>query len=96
MNTLGWWCLSGPSLLEALRRAHGGEDPDLVFTEMYANSDIETEPNRPADSVPALARAIGPVLKQLYPQNPDIVLGREARAIAEAIAPVVTQLDDEA
>lgn len=42
-------------------------------------------PNTNAD----LARAIGPVLKSLYPQNPDVVLGREARAIADAIAPLV-------
>lgn len=41
-----------------------------------------------------LARAIGPVLKRLYPQNPDVVLGREARAIAEAIAPVVMGIVD--
>lgn len=32
-----------------------------------------------------LARTLGPVLKRLYPQNPDVVIGREARAIAEAI-----------
>lgn len=36
-----------------------------------------------------LARAIGPVLKRLYPHNPDIVLGREARFIADALLPLI-------
>lgn len=32
---------------------------------------------------------IAPVLKRLYPQNPDIVLGREARIIADALLPLI-------
>lgn len=28
---------------------------------------------------------IARVLKQLYPQNPDVVLGREARVITDAL-----------
>lgn len=40
--SLGWWTISGDDLLEALRRAHVGEDPDLVYAEMYANSEVET------------------------------------------------------
>lgn len=38
---LGWWALSGDSLLELLRRAHAGEDPDLLYAEEYANSEHE-------------------------------------------------------
>lgn len=42
---LGWWTISGEELLAALARAHGGEDPNLVYAELYANSDVE----RPTD-----------------------------------------------
>lgn len=38
---LGWWSLSGESLMDMLRRCHEGEDPDLVYAEMYANSEHE-------------------------------------------------------
>jgi hypothetical protein len=33
-----WWTISGDALLELLRRAHDGEDPDLVYAEEYANA----------------------------------------------------------
>lgn len=39
--TLGWWAISGELLLDLLRRAHAGEDPDLLYVEAYANSDHE-------------------------------------------------------
>lgn len=42
---LGWWVVSGGNLLSMLRRAHDGEDPDLIYAEEYANSDHE----RPSD-----------------------------------------------
>ena len=42
---MGWWVVSGENLLDMLRRAHGGEDPDLIYAEEYANSEHE----RPAD-----------------------------------------------
>lgn len=38
---LGWHVISGEQLLETLRRAHNGEDPDLLMTELYANADHE-------------------------------------------------------
>lgn len=38
---LGWWAISGEALLDMLRRAHAGEDPDMVYVEEYANSDRE-------------------------------------------------------
>lgn len=37
---LGWWTISGEALLDLLRRAHLGEDPDLMYAEEYANSEI--------------------------------------------------------
>ncbi len=38
---LGWWTIHGSEILAALRRAHDGDDPDVVYAEMYANSDHE-------------------------------------------------------
>lgn len=40
IRPLGWWTISGADLLDALRRAHHGADPDIVYAEMYANSDV--------------------------------------------------------
>lgn len=40
-DRLGWWAIAGSDLLAMLRRAAGGEDPDLVYAEAYANSDHE-------------------------------------------------------
>lgn len=42
MTDLGWWAISGDAILTALRRAHAGEDPDIVYAELYANSVQET------------------------------------------------------
>jgi len=36
-----WWAISGDALLDALRRCANGEDPDLVYAELYANSGQE-------------------------------------------------------
>lgn len=41
-DPMGWWTISGSELLAALRRAHNGDDPDIVYAELYANSDHET------------------------------------------------------
>lgn len=41
MSDLGWWAISGDAFLDALRKAHAGEDPDLLYAEHYANSDHE-------------------------------------------------------
>ena len=41
MSDLGYWALSGSDFLKALHRAHGGEDPDVIYAEYYANSDHE-------------------------------------------------------
>lgn len=40
-DTLGWWTIAGSELLAALRRAHAGEPPDLVYAELYANSEVD-------------------------------------------------------
>lgn len=41
-STMGWWTISGESLMEMLREVHSGGDPDLVYAEHYANSQITT------------------------------------------------------
>lgn len=38
---LGWWCISGEVVLAALRRCAAGENPDIVYAELYAGSDHE-------------------------------------------------------
>lgn len=38
---MGWWVISGESLLDMLKRVHEGEDPDLVYAEFYANCEVE-------------------------------------------------------
>lgn len=41
MTELGWWAISGETLLDALRAVADGADPDLIYAELYANADIE-------------------------------------------------------
>lgn len=36
-----WWALGGGALRSMLIRAHAGESPDLLYMELYANSDHE-------------------------------------------------------
>lgn len=43
---LGWWVIAGDVLLDGLRRVAAGEDPDLVYAELYANAEVE----RPGDA----------------------------------------------
>lgn len=43
-----WWTISEHSLLEALRRVAAGEDPDLVYADMYVNSEHEYPGGRDA------------------------------------------------
>lgn len=38
----GWWTLSGDDFLAAMKRAHAGEDPEMIYAEYYANSVIES------------------------------------------------------
>lgn len=37
----GWIVLSAEAFRTFMRRAAEGEDPDLLYAEFYANSDIE-------------------------------------------------------
>jgi hypothetical protein len=39
-----WWVLSGESLRLMLHRARAGENPDLLYVELYANT-TEGEPD---------------------------------------------------
>ena len=45
---LGWWTIHGEALLDALHRSHDGDDPDVVYAELYANSEHE----RPSERTP--------------------------------------------
>lgn len=40
MTDLGWWIIHGDEILESLRRVAKGEDPDLVYAELYANCEV--------------------------------------------------------
>ena len=43
---MGWWVISGEALMGILRRVAQGEQPDLVYTEEYANSSHERPEDR--------------------------------------------------
>lgn len=45
---LGWWAIAGDELLDLLRRAHDGENPDLLYAEAYANSTRAADPDEEA------------------------------------------------
>lgn len=36
-----WWTINGQSLMDALHAAHDGDDPNIVYLELLANSDVE-------------------------------------------------------
>ena len=38
---LGWHTMPGELLLSLLRRCYKGEDPDLVFVQLWANAERE-------------------------------------------------------
>jgi hypothetical protein len=49
VSGVGWWTISGEALLDALRHVGNGEDPDVVYAELYVNSDHErVEPEEPS------------------------------------------------
>lgn len=41
-KSLGWWTIHGATLLSALHAVHEGGHPDLVYAELYANSEIHS------------------------------------------------------
>ncbi len=36
-----WWVIHGETIVMALRRAHAGEDPDVLFLELCANAEVD-------------------------------------------------------
>ncbi len=46
-KVLGYWVLSGETLLDMLHQAANGADPDLLMMELYANSDVERPEEEP-------------------------------------------------
>jgi len=40
-HPLGWHSIEGQHLLDTLRRVAAGEDPDLVYAELWANAERE-------------------------------------------------------
>lgn len=38
-----WWCINGEELISAMRRAHEGEDPDMLYIELVANSTSDND-----------------------------------------------------
>lgn len=42
-NDLGWWIIHGSNLLTALHMVAQGDDPDLVYAELYANAEIDDQ-----------------------------------------------------
>ena len=40
-SNLGWHTMSGEFFLAALRRVAAGEDPDLLYAELWANAERE-------------------------------------------------------
>ena len=49
MADLGWWAISGHELLAALRRAASGDDPDVLYAELYANSSTSPDTGKEGD-----------------------------------------------
>lgn len=41
MDDLGWHVIHGEDLLIALRRVREGENPDMVYAELWANAEHE-------------------------------------------------------
>ena len=51
-STPVWWAISGDEILDMLRRVAAGEDPDLVYTEFYANCDVTRPGDDPTEEAP--------------------------------------------
>lgn len=46
-----WWALNGQILMNALHRCHEGENPEIMYLELIANSDtidVEEDDDEPA------------------------------------------------
>ena len=42
-NDLGWWIIHGDNLLTALHMVAQGDDPDLVYAELFATAEIDDQ-----------------------------------------------------
>lgn len=42
-SPMGWWNMSGEHLLDMLYRVYDGENPDMVYTEEYANKPSDAD-----------------------------------------------------
>lgn len=40
-DDMGCWVITGRAILDALKKAHAGETPDIVYAELYANCTVE-------------------------------------------------------
>ncbi len=83
-----WWTLPGDVLALLLERAHGGESPDALLLELYANSDTESPSDDPDVAIPlarwdALAEAID---RACDPDQPLIGLAANLEALLCAAA----------
>ena len=61
MSDLGWWAIHGDTIMQALRAVAAGEDPDLVYAELYANArseDVPPHDGSQAATLIARARAL--------------------------------------
>ena len=45
-----WWTINGADLLNALRRSHAGDSPEIVYLELLANSEGEDFGDPPPDA----------------------------------------------
>jgi len=36
-----WWAINGQVMLDAMHRCHEGEDPELMYLELIANSETD-------------------------------------------------------
>jgi len=75
-DNLGWFAISGEALLDSLRRASEGENPDVIYAEVYANSTTEAPASTlTVESVKALAGAL----------SSFFYVGHQGQQIAEAL-----------
>jgi hypothetical protein len=50
-NDLGWWIIHGDNFLTALHMVAQGDDPDLVYAELYANAEIDDQRTNNAEEI---------------------------------------------
>lgn len=78
----GWWAIHGESLMDALKRCADGDDPGVVYTELFANSRQEAvEADDPDEASALIAQA-----RALFTAPSGYVAAREvARRLADYV-----------